>query len=78
MENQNVAKSVDLRGLCCAQPVILLSKEMKPLHSGDVLLAIADKVSMTKDIPAFCRQTGHRLLSAQEEDGLYRFWISKG
>jgi TusA-related sulfurtransferase len=70
-------KSVDIRGLCCAQPIIALTKELKSMQTGEVLLATSDKSSMANDIPAFCRQTGHLLVSQEESGGIYRFWISK-
>ena len=73
----NSDKSIDLRGLCCAQPIILLSKELKSLQSGAVLLAIADKSSMAMDIPAFCSQTHNQLIHQEEKNGLFRFWIKK-
>ena len=73
----NAEKSVDLRGLCCAQPIILLSKEMKSMQPGETLLAISDKISMTTDIPAFCSQTSNQLIRQDEENGLFRFWLQK-
>jgi len=69
---------VDIRGLCCAQPVIRLSQEMRSLQVGDVILAVSDKASMRNDIPAFCAQTGHTLVHAEERNQLLYFWMRKG
>ena len=69
---------VDIRGQCCAQPVIRLAQEMRSLQAGDVILAVADKASMRKDIPAFCNQTGNALIHAEERDLLLYFWMRKG
>ena len=71
-------RETDIRGLCCAQPIIRLASELKTMQSGEVLLAISDKSSMLKDIPAFCEQTGHPLLGHEDGQGIYRFWIQKG
>lgn len=70
-------KSVDLKGLCCAQPIIQLAKEIKTIKVGEILLVEADKDSMRKDIPAFCTQTGHTLLHHDQHNELLRFWIRK-
>ncbi len=73
----NVHKLVDLKGLCCAQPIIQLAKELKAMQIGEILLAEADKDSMRQDIPAFCKQTGHTLLQHDQHHELLRFWIRK-
>ena len=70
-------RETDIRGLCCAQPIIRLARELKTMQSGEVLLAISDKSSMLKDIPAFCDQTGQPLLGHEDGQGVYRFWIQK-
>ena len=70
-------KFVDIKGLCCAQPIIQLAKEMKVMQAGEVVLVEADKDSMRKDIPSFCKQTGHTLLHHEEHKDLLRFWIKK-
>lgn len=70
-------RETDLRGMCCAQPILRLVSEFKTMQSGDVLLAVADKASLLKDIPAFCTQTGHPLLNHESGQDVYRFWIRK-
>ena len=67
----------DLRGMCCAQPIIRLASEFKAMRSGEVLLVLANKSSMLKDVPAFCNQTGHPLLAQENGQDVYRFWIQK-
>ncbi len=77
-------RKIDITGLCCAVPIIKISKELKDMQSGDVLLAISDKDSMKNDIPAFCRQTGNELLGLEtsgEDPNLqkdtFAFYIKK-
>jgi tRNA 2-thiouridine synthesizing protein A len=70
-------RETDLCGLCCAQPILRLASEIKTMQSGEVLLAVSDKSSMLKDIPAFCNQTGHPLLACDDGPSVYRFWIRK-
>jgi tRNA 2-thiouridine synthesizing protein A len=69
--------TLDVTGLCCAEPIIRITKQMKALAPGGVLLVIADKSLMRKDIPAYCRQTGNALLSHEEVEGTLGFWIRK-
>ena len=73
----DTTKSINLKGLCCAQPIIALAKGLGSMASGEVLLVLADKDSLRRDIPAFCRQTGHTLLESDERDGELRFWIRR-
>jgi tRNA 2-thiouridine synthesizing protein A len=73
-------RKIDITGLCCSVPIIKISKELKDMQSGDVLLALSDKVSMKNDIPAFCRMSGNELLGLEtsgQEDTL-AFYIKKG
>ena len=69
--------SMDLRGLCCAEPIIRVTKALKTLQPGQTLLISADKVSMLKDIAAYCNQTGNPLLQQTEQNGIYQFWIQR-
>lgn len=75
----NHDRKIDITGLCCSAPIIKISKELKDMQSGDVLLALSDKVSMGNDIPAFCRQSGNELLSSETsgQEGTLAFYIKK-
>ncbi|MEK6680321.1 MAG: sulfurtransferase TusA family protein [Nitrospirota bacterium] len=68
---------VDIRGICCAQPIIRLAKELKNIEHGEVILAVSDKTSMLNDIPAFCNKTNNQLIHHEEVNGVLRFWIKK-
>ncbi|MHB9119696.1 MAG: sulfurtransferase TusA family protein [Burkholderiales bacterium] len=69
--------AIDISGLCCAQPIIRITQELKQLATGNVLLVKSDKVSIGKDIPAYCKQTGNNLVHQEEHQGVFRFWIQK-
>jgi tRNA 2-thiouridine synthesizing protein A len=70
-------QTLDVCGLCCAEPIIRITKAMKRTAQGEVLLVTADKTSMLKDVPAYCRQTAHELIHQQESQGKFQFWIRK-
>lgn len=71
-------QTLDVSGLCCAEPIIRITKQMKMLVPGDILLVVSDKSSMDNDIPAYCRQTGNALVSRERVAGQLRFRIRKG
>ena len=70
-------KSIDLKGLCCAQPIVALAKALGGMAPGEVLLVVAGKDSLRRNIPTFCRQTGHALLESDERDGMLRLWVRR-
>ena len=69
---------VDTRGLLCPMPVVkarLALEEMKP---GQVAKVLATDPGSRMDFPAWCNETGNKLLRAEEEGkGLYTFFIQK-
>lgn len=68
---------VDAKGLACPMPIVKAKKAMDSLESGQILeLHSTDKGSM-KDFTAWVKQSNHELLSATEENGVYRFLIKK-
>lgn len=68
---------LDIQGLCCSAPVIRLSQAFRTFGNGEIVLVVSDKVSMVRDIPAYCNMTAHSLLQQREREGLYYFWIRK-
>jgi tRNA 2-thiouridine synthesizing protein A len=71
-------QALDVCGLCCAEPIIRITKALKRIESGEVLLVTADKESMLKDVPAYCNQTANDLVHQQGSQGKWQFWIRKG
>jgi tRNA 2-thiouridine synthesizing protein A len=73
------ADVVDTRGLQCPLPVLKLRKALLQRKPGEQLTLLATDRQAASDVPAFCEETGHRLL-AQEEDpaGTWRFVVARG
>jgi tRNA 2-thiouridine synthesizing protein A len=69
--------ALDVCGLCCAEPIVRITKTFKGLDAGAVLMVTTDKASMLKDVPAYCKQTGHELIHQQASQGKLRFWMRK-
>tara|TARA_B100000900_G_scaffold385793_1_gene375697 strand:- start:370 stop:600 length:231 start_codon:yes stop_codon:yes gene_type:complete len=56
-------KILDATGLLCPLPVLKLRKHLKSMKIGDVVSVLADDPAATIDIPHFCNETGHTLIS---------------
>ncbi|MFN7835844.1 MAG: sulfurtransferase TusA family protein [Burkholderiaceae bacterium] len=72
-----VAAEVDARGLKCPLPILKTKKALAALASAEVLRVLATDPSAAGDFAAFCRQTGHALLSEHETNGEFNFLIQK-
>jgi tRNA 2-thiouridine synthesizing protein A len=67
----------DLRGLNCPLPVLRTRKRLAGLASGAVLVVETTDPLASLDIPAFCGQDGHQLVSTETTENGHRFTIVK-
>lgn len=72
-----IAQELDARGLNCPLPILRAKKSISALASGEVLRITATDPGSVKDFEAFCKQTGHSLLSSSEANGAFVFEIQK-
>lgn len=72
------AKVLDVKGLICPEPVMMLHNAIRDSQSGDVLEILATDPSTERDIPKFCEFLGHELLSAKTEQDVYTYRVKKG
>ena len=68
---------LDAKGLRCPLPVLMARKAMKDLPVGATLRVLATDPGAIKDFEAFCKTTGHRLLSASQSGDVLTFDIQK-
>lgn len=68
---------VDVRGLQCPLPVLKTAKRMQPLAPGAVVVVLTTDPMAAIDVPHFCREEGHRLVAAEQQEGGMRFEIVK-
>jgi tRNA 2-thiouridine synthesizing protein A len=66
---------VDALGLLCPLPVLKARKRLTP---GQVLSLLADDPAAVVDVPHFCREAGHDLISAEGDGRVRRYLIRKG
>lgn len=57
---------LDARGLLCPLPVLKTRKRLSALAPGQVLRVVADDPAARIDIPHFCAEQGHALVSQDE------------
>jgi tRNA 2-thiouridine synthesizing protein A len=74
---QSVTETLDASGLNCPLPILRTRKALNRLASGAVLEVIATDPGATKDMTAFCSQTGNRLVSSTETPNRFTFLIEK-
>lgn len=69
---------LDLRGLKCPLPVLKTRKHLRDLAAGmRIRVETTDPLAVI-DIPHFCREDGHQLLSSAAVEGGHTFVIEKG
>jgi tRNA 2-thiouridine synthesizing protein A len=69
--------TLDLSGLLCPLPVLKARKKLESMASGQVLGVIStDPMSMV-DMPHFCTEQGHLLLSAEKAGESFSFRIQR-
>jgi tRNA 2-thiouridine synthesizing protein A len=68
-------KELDTRGLNCPLPILRAKKALTDMQAGQVLKILATDPGSVKDFQAFCKQTGHQLLSQAEESKEFTFFM---
>jgi tRNA 2-thiouridine synthesizing protein A len=76
MEHQ-IDLTVDARGKKCPMPVLLTSKGIKQLASGQVMLVQATDGGSKSDIPSWAKDTGNELLEARTTNDVFEYVIRK-
>jgi len=67
----------DATGLLCPLPVLRANRKLRELSAGGLLTVRATDPAAEKDFPAFCRQTGHELVSTSRDGEVLVFVIRK-
>jgi tRNA 2-thiouridine synthesizing protein A len=75
--NNSPAKTIDVRGLFCPEPVFRTKIEMERLAKGDMLKVLSDDPESEEDISKWVTRTGHELLSLNKSQNDLEFIIKK-
>ncbi|MDJ0859522.1 MAG: sulfurtransferase TusA family protein [Dinoroseobacter sp.] len=66
---------LDARGLLCPLPVLKARKRLKTLAVGDELHLVADDPAAIVDVPHFCVESGHELLSQSDTKDAAQLYV---
>jgi len=70
-------KDLDARGLNCPLPILKAKKALAEMQSGDVLRIVTTDSGSVRDFQAFAKQTGNELLSQNEHDKEFEFFMKR-
>jgi|TARA_R100000005_G_scaffold5300_1_gene2593 tRNA 2-thiouridine synthesizing protein A len=70
--------TLDVTGLYCPEPVMLLHNQIRDMQVGETVCVLATDPTTQRDIPKFCAFLGHELLAETEEGGEFLFLLRKG
>ena len=68
---------LDVKGMNCPLPVLRANRALRGLAPGEKLRVLATDRASVADFRAFCRETGHALMSVSEEAGVFSFTIRR-
>jgi tRNA 2-thiouridine synthesizing protein A len=75
MTTQN--EILDATGLLCPLPVLKARKRLQSMASGAILEMTADDPAAVIDVPHYCAEAGHTLMSQDDADGVQTYLIRK-
>ena len=70
-------QTLDTKGMNCPLPILKTKKAIKGLNAGETLEVLSTDPGSMKDMEAFCKSTGNKLLSSSEDGGVYTYEIEK-
>lgn len=69
---------IDARDLLCPLPVLRLRKALATAAPGTEVMLLATDPAAHVDVPHFCAEQGHALVSSIDEGGATRYHIRRG
>jgi tRNA 2-thiouridine synthesizing protein A len=69
---------LDASGLLCPEPIMLLHNTMRDAAPDQIIKMLATDPSTHRDLTRFCEFLGHELLSVEETNDTFTFWLRKG
>ncbi|MEM9576260.1 MAG: sulfurtransferase TusA family protein [Pseudomonadota bacterium] len=69
--------TLDATGLLCPLPVLKARKRLQSLDPGETLTVLADDPAAIVDVPHFCAEAGHELVSSDLAGSMQTYVIRK-
>ncbi|HKL45442.1 MAG TPA: sulfurtransferase TusA family protein [Roseovarius sp.] len=73
----DISDRIDATGLLCPLPVLKLRKRLQPLATGQCIELLADDPAAVIDVPHFCAESGHELISVSEQGDTRTYLVRK-
>lgn len=73
----DISDHIDATGLLCPLPVLKLRKRIGTLVPGQYIELRADDPAAIVDVPHYCNESGHELVSVTEADGAQVYLLRK-
>jgi len=77
IRKKSIDKILDVRGLLCPVPTVMINKALKEMQKGKTLQVITNDITTKQAIPLLCVQEGYELIELNEKDGLLYFILTK-
>ena len=71
------ASDLDVSGFMCPLPVLKAAKKLRTMAPGSLLRLIATDPAAAIDVPHFCAEQGHQLVSQETDEGRLVFLIRR-
>lgn len=68
---------LDCSGMQCPGPIMKVYETMKDMKNGEIMEVSASDPGFTRDIGAWCRRTGNKLVSTARQGGDYVAYVKK-
>lgn len=69
--------TVDARGAACPGPLMDLIGKIRDVESGDVVRLLSDNEQSLTDVREWTEEAGNELLTVEEVDDYYEFYVEK-
>ena len=77
MSDVDFEELIDLTGLLCPLPVLKARKRLESMRSGHVLKVLATDPMSAIDMPHFCNEQNHTLLTSEKDGDAFIFRIKR-
>ncbi len=76
-ELHSVNAYLDLSGLMCPEPIMMLHQQFKKMAGNTCVELIATDPASWRDVPKFCHFLGHLLIKKEKRSDHFYYYIRK-
>jgi len=68
---------VDAQGQPCPMPLLRAKRALNSVAAGQQIRVVCTDAGSIRDFEVFARQSGHKLLQSENNDGIYSYLLQK-